>query len=176
MALGRSAAITHSFNPSEAVGRVPHCDCAQHRLRGVSRPRLPAVGGIPASCEAKTMLVRPGSGRFGSDSQVREPITTGCPIVNSRNRAKSSGICQGMPPLAPITGRPASSRACAQISAISLLPITLRPAPLWWARDRSRARRCRRRCSRKSTSAGRVPNSGMAAERGSTAHALGPNG
>src|SRR5690606_9887309 len=75
-------------------------------------------------CRVTTTLVRPGSGRTlaGSDSQVSLPMTTGCPAVVRLKCAKSSGTCHGMAPPAPMTGRPAASRACAQIS-----PTTPRP-------------------------------------------------
>ncbi len=43
-------------------------------------------------------IFSPGSGRTepGSDSQVRRPITTVCPIVSSLKRARSSGSRQGI--------------------------------------------------------------------------------
>ena len=36
---------------------------------------------LPAGCRVTTILVRPGNGFFGSESQVLRPITTGLPMV-----------------------------------------------------------------------------------------------
>ena len=58
----------------------------------------------PAS-DVSTTLRRSGSGRnaAGSDSYVRRPITTVCPIVRSLKRDMSSGSRHGMLPARPIT-------------------------------------------------------------------------
>ena len=58
-----------------------------------------------SGCRVTTTLNRPGSGlnRGGSESQVLRPMMTGQPIVVFFKWAKSSGKCQGMLPLLPIT-------------------------------------------------------------------------
>src|SRR5258708_3908374 len=48
------------------------------------------------------MLRRPGNG-LPMDSYVRRPMTTGLPIVRRRNRLRSLGKRQGIPPAVPMT-------------------------------------------------------------------------
>ena len=90
-------------------------DAVEELERLVERPGALGSVGMPRAFRVTTMLRRPGSGRkrSGSESQVRRPITTACPVVSSLKCAMSSGIRHGIAPSRPIT----PSRATAATSS-----------------------------------------------------------